>query len=309
ADARLAAEKKALPIGDVRQVHSLFSSVEDDAGEIVLCTSRRTMRKVIAETDGEICVGDRVRFRRTGGTTRLTESESLDGQSHILPEGVIEALEPRRTVLMRADSFDENKLDPIVANADQFVIVVAMHDPYPRWGLVDRMLVAAQTGGLVPIVVVNKADLRDQADAPEETDAAVAHYRKLGIASILTSTTSNEGLDEMRTALDGKTSVLAGHSGVGKSSLASVLDPRLDLRVGETSEMHSKGKHTTTSARSYPLSLPGGGRVIDTPGIKVFAPVGVAPEDVIDFFPDVADETAPAWRVESYQRLRASLDD
>ncbi len=309
ADARLSAEKKALPIGRVLQVHSLFSSVQDESGEILLCTSRRTMRKVIAETDGEICVGDRVRFLRTGGTTKLTESESLDGQSHVLPEGVIEALEPRRTILMREDSFDPNKLDPIVANADAFVIVVAMHDPYPRWGLVDRMLVAAQTGGLVPRVVVNKADLRDEADHAAETDAAVEHYRSMGHVALFTSTTTGEGFDEFRKVLAGQVSVLAGHSGVGKSSLVSAIDPSLDLRVGDTSQTHGKGKHTTTSARSYPLSLPGGGRIIDTPGIKVFAPVGVSPESLDDYFPDVAAGTAPQWRLDSFERLKASLSE
>ena len=312
-DARLAAEKKALPIGEIVQVHSLFSSVEDRSaglprgkGELLLCTSRRTMRKVIAEALGEVCVGDRVRFRRTGGTTNLTESESLDGQSHTLPEGVIEAVEPRTTVLMRADSFDDRKLDPIVANAGQFLIVVSMHNPFPRWGLVDRMLISAQTGGLRPIVVVNKADLRDEADDAAGTDAALAHYESLGIRGLLTSITTGEGLDELREVLANETTVLAGHSGVGKSSLISTVDDRLDLRVGDVSEAHSKGRHTTTSARRYLLSG-GSGVVIDTPGVKVFGLANVEPDDLAEFFPDVMAGTAPEWRHMSYQRILESL--
>ncbi len=308
ADARHAAAKKALPIGEVIQVHSLFLSVEDDAGELLLCTSRRTMRQVIAEEMGELCVGDRVRFRRTGGTTNLTESESIDGQSHVLPEGVIEAVEPRNTVLMRADSFDDHKLDPIVANADQFLIVVAMHDPFPRWGLVDRMLVAAQTGGLKPAVVVNKSDLREHAEDAAGTDEAMAHYRTIGVPALLTSIETGDGLDALRALLAGRTTVLAGHSGVGKSSLVSAIDRDIDLRVGDTSESHGKGKHTTTSARRYKLAGDAGGYVVDTPGIKVFAPVGVEPEALEQFFPDVAAGTAPAWRVENFERIRASLE-
>lgn len=314
-DARLAAEKKALPIGEIVQVHSLYASVEDRSagkprgeGDVLLCTSRRTMRKVIAEEMGEVCVGDRVRYRRTGGTANLTESESLDGQSHELPEGVIESVEPRTTILMRVDSFDERKLDPIVANADRFLIVVAMHNPFPRWGLVDRMLVAAQAGGLEPVVVVNKADLREQADDPEAIDAAMNHYRALGIGTITTSVTTSEGLDELRDTLAGVTTVLAGHSGVGKSSLISAIDNKLDLRVAEVSDAHHKGRHTTTSARRYLLSDGRGGAVVDTPGVKVFGLVDVDAEELEQFFPDVAAGTAPPWRVESFERIKASLE-
>jgi len=306
ADARLAAQKKALPLGEVVQVHSLYLSVEGPGG-LALCTSRRTMRQVIKAELGELCVGDRVRFRLTGGTANLTESETLDGTARQLPEGVIEAVEPRATVLMRADSFDANRLDPIVANATQFMIVVSMHDPFPRWGLVDRMLVAAQTGGLSPIIVVNKADLRDQADDPAGTDAALAHYERLRIKTVLASVKTSAGLDELRQIIREETTVLAGHSGVGKSSLASALDERLDLRVGVTSEAHQKGRHTTTSARRYDLSS-GGGRIIDTPGIKVFAPVGVSAEELDRFFPDVAAGTAPDFRVENFERIRESLE-
>ena len=306
ADARRAAETRALPLGEVVQVHSLFATVQK-GNQPFLCTSRRTMRKVIAEEMGEVCVGDRVRFDLTGGTAKLHESETLDGSVQELPEGVIEAVEPRATVLMRADSFESHKLDPIVANAGQFLIVVAMHDPFPRWGLVDRMLVAAQTGGLRPVVVVNKSDLRDRADDAAGTDAALAHYRTLGIASLLTSIATGQGLDDLRRVLAGETTVLAGHSGVGKSSLVSAVDDRLDLRVGVTSAAHGKGRHTTTSARRYALSF-ADGAVIDTPGVKVFGLAGVSADDLGRFFPDVETGTAPAWRVESFERIKASLE-
>ncbi len=307
-DARRSAERKAMPLGEVVQVHSLYLSIMDAAGQTILCTSRRTMRQVILAEMGELCVGDRVRFRRTGGTANLTEGETVDGQSVVLPEGVIESVEPRTTVLMRADSFDDRKLDPIVANATQFLIVVAMHDPYPRWGLVDRMLVAAEAGGLKPAVVVNKADLREQADDAAGTDAAMQHYKQIGVPGFFTSVTATQGLDEVRDYLVGETTVLAGHSGVGKSSLVNALDPALHLRAAATSDAHGKGRHTTTSARRYPLSLPGGGAIVDTPGVKVFGLANIAAEDLEPFFPDVADGTAPAWRVESFGRIRDSLE-
>ena len=310
-DARLAAEKKALPIGEVVQVHSLYASVEDRSteaprgeGPMLLCTSRRTMRKVIAEELGEVCVGDRVRFRPTGGTANLNAGESVVGEAIELPEGVIEAVEPRKSILMRVDSFDDRKLDPIVANAGQFLIVVSMHNPYPRWGLVDRMLVAAQAGGLRPVVVVNKADLRGEADDAAGTDAAVAHYRTLGVRSVFTSIETGEGIAEFQEVLAGQTTVLAGHSGVGKSSLVNAA-LGVNLRVGTVSEAHSKGRHTTTSARRYMLDS-GNGAVVDTPGIKVFG-LTIEAERLGEFFPDIEGGTAPAWRVESFERIRDSL--
>ena len=315
AEAEHAAARKALPVGQVVQVYSLFADIEPQDPAIAdetrrrtgrpmfLCTARRTMRKVIAEELGEIVVGDLVRFLPTGGTTRLPGGD--DAQFQL--EGVVEAVLPRRTILTRTDSFESHKQDPIVANADQFLIVASMHNPFPRFGLIDRMLVAAQAGKLRPVVVVNKADLAGEADDAAGTLAALEHYRSLSISAFTTSILTGEGLDQLRDVLGGQVTVLAGHSGVGKSSLITAVQPQLDLRVGEVSEAHSKGRHTTTSARRYPLDHPAGGAVIDTPGIKVFGLWGVEPEDLEAFFPDVAAGAAPAWRVESFQRIRASL--
>jgi ribosome biogenesis GTPase len=100
---------------------------------------------------------------------------------------------------------------------------------------------------------------------------------------------------------------LAGHSGVGKSSLIRAVQPQLDLRVGEVSTYTDKGRHTTTSARRYVLDLEGGGSVIDTPGVKLFGLWGVTRENLDEFFPDVEDDSAPEWRRESYKRIAESL--
>ncbi len=315
ADAERAAQAKKLPIGQVLQVYSLFAEVEpqDPAASAealgrtgsgnFLCTARRTMRKLIEATHGEIVVGDQVRFTPTGGTARLPGGEGVGLQA----EGVIEAVLPRQSVLTRVDSFESHRQDPIVANADQFLIVASMHNPFPRFGLIDRMLVAAQGGRLRPAIAMNKADLAPEADDAAGTLAALEHYRSLGIATFLTSTVTGEGLAELREALAGKVTVLAGHSGVGKSSLLTAIEPGLDLRVAEVSETHHKGRHTTTSARRYPLAGPRGGAVVDTPGVKVFGLWGVDHDRLIDFFPDVAAGVAPAWRNESFERIRESL--
>ena len=314
-DAERTAERRKLPIGEVVQVYSLFVDVQpqDDAvagaarertgSGMFLCTARRTMRKLIEQELGEIVVGDLVRFSPTGGTTRLPGGESEQYQL----EGVIESVLPRKSILTRVDSFESHKQDPIVANADQFLIVASMHNPFPRFGLIDRMLVAAMAGKLRPAIVINKSDLSAEAEDAAGTLAALDHYRKLGIPALLTSTVTGEGLEELRRLLAGHVTVLAGHSGVGKSSLLTAIDPGLELKVGDVSETHQKGRHTTTSAKRYPLAGPRGGAVVDTPGVKVFGLWKVEPDQLIEFFPDVASRMAPEWRMESFERIRESL--
>ncbi len=280
------ADIDGLPVGEVVQVFSIYCEVEYH-GEKQLCVTRKTLNKT-SETG--IVVGDVVHFRP--GT----------------PEGVIERVLPRRTVLTRADSFKQIEQHPIVANADQMLIVASVHRPRVKWGLIDRMLIAAQSGGLAPIVCLNKVDL-DEGQADQEMTfarAALAHYQAMGITTMQTSIEQPASLVPLRQQLANKNTVLAGHSGVGKSSLIQAIQPSLDLRVGEVSTYTEKGRHTTTSARRYALDF-APGHVIDTPGVKVFGLWGVTQENLLDFFPDVAAETAPQWRQESYSRIQASI--
>ena len=127
----------------------------------------------------------------------------------------------------------------------------------------------------------------------------------LGMPTLRTSADTREGLEELKLTLKDRATVLAGHSGVGKSSLIRAIQPQLDIRIGEVSEYTDKGRHTTTSARRYPLDF--GGAVIDTPGVKQFGLWGITRERLEELFPDVANGSAPAWRVESYQRIAESL--
>ncbi len=133
----------------------------------------------------------------------------------------------------------------------------------------------------------------------------LAYYRSLGITTLETSVELSIGLTELRDVLRNRETVLAGHSGVGKSSLIRSIQPHLDLRVGEVSHYTDKGRHTTTSARRYPLEF--GGSVIDTPGVKLFGLWGVTGDNLEEFFPDIAAGTAPEWRRQSYERMAKSL--
>jgi ribosome biogenesis GTPase len=283
----------AMPVGEVIQVHSLFLEVL--SGDVLYrCVQRKTLARV---SDTQIVVGDFVRF---AAAPQLNDEKKF--------EGVIERIEPRRTILMRADSFKAIEVHPIVANADQMLIVVALHLPEVKWGLIDRMVIAARSGGLRPVICLNKIDTAASEQDLADASAVLAHYESLDVPTLRTCAISGTGIEQLREVLKGQTTVLAGHSGVGKSSLVRVVEPAIDLaslRVGEISRVHSKGMHTTTSARKFPLSF--GGHVIDTPGVKLFGLWNTSAEGLMDFYPDIEADTAPAWRRESYERILRSL--
>ena len=290
-----------LPVGEVTQVYSMFSQVESAAGQVYLCVVRKTL---IRTSETHLIVGDVVRVRDIG---------RLDSAGRT--EAVIDAVEPRRTVLTRTDSFKGVNQQPIVANAEQMLIVAAVTEPPVKWGLVDRMIVAARSGGLVPIVCLNKVDLARNLKAAEPVEtaddetidplAALDYYLSIGVQTVRTSVETAVGLDELKGLLAGRVTVLAGHSGVGKSSLIMAVEPGLDIRIGAISGYTGKGRHTTTSARRYVLQA--GGTVVDTPGVKMFGLWGVTAERLVEFFPDVEAGTAPPWRRQSYDRILGTL--
>lgn len=284
----------ALPVARVIQVHSLYVDVQHE-GRTRLCVIRKTLNQV---SDTSAVVGDFVRLRLL--ETRPNAAADRE------PEGVIEAIEPRKTILTRSDSFKAIEQHPIVANAEQMLIVASLALPTVKWGLIDRMIIASQAGGLTPILCLNKMDLAKQ--VPEELTfarEALAHYQSMGISSIQASVETGDGIEPIRTLLNGKITVLAGHSGVGKSSLIRAVQPGLDLKIGAISNYNQKGRHTTTSARIYPLEA--GGDVIDTPGVKLFGLWNVTRDNLLDYFPDIEAETAPEWRQDSFARIEASL--
>ena len=183
----------------------------------------------------------------------------------------------RRTVLRRtADDTDPTER-VVVANADQLLIVVALADPPPRTGLVERALIAAYAGGLTPILCLTKTDL-----APAEPFAA--QFANLDLH--VTTAGRDDPLDAVAPLLTGKVTVLLGHSGVGKSTLVNRLVPEADRAIGEVSGV-GKGKHTSTQSVALPLR--GSGWVIDTPGIRSFGLAHIQPDDVLLAFSDLAE--------------------
>ncbi len=183
----------------------------------------------------------------------------------------------RRTVLRRtADDTDPTER-VVVANADQLLMVVALADPPPRAGLVQRALIAAYTGGLRPILCLTKNDL-----APAEPFAA----EFAGLDLTVLTAGRDDPLDVVAPLLEGQVTVLLGHSGVGKSTLVNRLVPHADRAIGEVSGV-GKGKHTSTQSVALPLA--GSGWVVDTPGIRSFGLAHIKPDDVLLAFSDLAE--------------------
>ena len=192
--------------------------------------------------------------------------------------GVIHEVLPRRSRLSRKAPSDVPLEQVMVANADQAVVVFAAAKPEPKWGMLDRFLVTAESSDLPALIVMTKMDLLDQEDV-EEVDV----YRRIGYPVVLTSSVDGRGIEELRAALHGKISILIGKSGVGKSSLLNAVQPGLGLKVSAVGKGEiGKGKHTTTHLEMFPLM--GGGGVIDTPGMRTFALWDVRQDDMAYFF-------------------------
>lgn len=190
---------------------------------------------------------------------------------------IVEVL-PRATVLRRTADDTDSSERPVVANADQLMIVTALADPPPRPGMIDRILVAAYDAGIEPILCLTKADLA----GPEEIRAM---FEPLGVPIVVTEPGSE--LHEVDGLLADHVTVLVGHSGVGKSTLINRLVPGADRSIGHVNEVTGRGRHTSTSAIA--LELPDGGWVIDTPGVRSFGLSHVTLQSVLGAFGDLAE--------------------
>ncbi len=231
----------------------------------VLCHLRGTLSAHDTAFTNVIAVGDRVQI-------------SLDAAAG---QGVVEHVSPRRSALLRPDPFSPHLRQVIAANIDQLLIIAAWRDPHFWPELVDRYLIAAERNRLDAILCVNKIDL---AEDMTECRAYVQPYAALGLRLLFTSTVSGEGIPELRAALAGKSTVLAGLSGVGKSSLLRVAMPSFNLRTQPVSTQSGEGRHTTTQATLLPF---GDGYVVDTPGIRQLGLNGLERADLIRFYPDL----------------------
>jgi ribosome biogenesis GTPase len=211
----------------------------------------------------------------------------------------------RETMLRRTADDDDPVERVIVANATQLVVVTALADPEPRPRLIDRALVAAYDAGMTPLLCLTKSDLAD----PE---TLLVTYRSLGVPWVVTQRGGD--LAELRQRLSGRTSVLIGSSGVGKSTLVNALVPDAGRDVGIVNAVTGRGRHTSTSAFMLPLPGPDGevvGWIVDTPGIRSFGLAHVQPERLIEAFPDLDEmtESCPRGCTHGTDQPECGLDE
>ena len=278
----------------------------DDGTAVMAMKARPLGRKGVV-------VGDRVRV--------VGDVSGADGSLARIVE-----VDERTTVLRRTADDSDPVERVVVANADQLVIVAALADPEPRPRLIDRALVAAYDAGMDPLLCLTKSDLAD----PE---VLLSVYRPLGVAFVVTQ--RGQDVEPVRERLAGRTSVLVGHSGVGKSTLVNALVPDAMRSTGVVNAVTGRGRHTSTNAIMLPLPAAGSGLadgwIIDTPGIRSFGLAHVEPDHLIEAFGDLHDLTADcprgcthgfgepecgldeatgdqAERVESFRRLLASRE-
>jgi ribosome biogenesis GTPase len=216
-----------------------------------------------------IAIGDSVRFIDAGDGTAM-----------------INEVLPRRSTLSRPAPVPGQRVfeQVIVSNVDQVVPVFAAASPTPKWGLLDRYLVSAEASDLPALIVITKLDLAHKNRQLEE-DLEI--YRRIGYKICMVSSVTGKGLDELTALLAGRTSVLIGKSGVGKTSLLNAIQPELGLRVKKVSRGDlGKGRHTTTHLEMFGLGI--GGALVDTPGMREFGLWDVSGEDLALYFPEMA---------------------
>lgn len=235
-------------------------------GKIIECRIKGVFRIKDIKTTNPIAVGDNVDF----------EMEA-DGR------GVIHAIGDRKNYIIRKSINLSKQSHILAANVDQAMLVVTLAFPRTSAGFIDRFLLTAEAYQIPTKIIFNKVDLfESDENLMKELNNFIAVYEKIGYACYKVSATEKIDIETLINLTKGKTTLIAGHSGVGKSTLVNAMDSNLDLKVGEISDAHNKGKHTTTFAEMHALAY--GGFIIDTPGIKELGLVDMEKEEIGNYF-------------------------
>ncbi len=243
-------------------------TVELENGEVLPCRLKGKFRQEDKRFTNPVAVGDRV--------TVETESH---GES-----GVIAAIHQRHNYLVRASTRKKHHQHIIAANIDQACLILTYRYPKLKKGFIDRVLVACEAYHVPAVLVFNKIDLLNEQEMDALAEVA-ALYHSIGYPVLLVSAKTGQGMDKLQAQLQDKVTLMAGNSGVGKSTLINHLYPELDLRTAPLSNYSGKGQHTTTFASMH--AWPFGGHVVDTPGIKELSHVDLEPEEVSQYFPEM----------------------
>ena len=197
---------------------------------------------------------------------------------------IIKEIHPRRNYINRQSPRIKHQHHIVASNLDQSLLVATVKEPRTSQGFIDRFLVASEMFHVKALIVFNKSDLFKKKEQ-EKYEQMKEMYETVGYKVFLTSTKENSGIDALTKELKDKTTLISGHSGVGKSSLLNIIFPEMNLKTGEISGWSGKGQHTTTFAEMYDLAF--GGRIIDTPGMREFGLVDVSKQEVSHYFPEM----------------------
>ena len=257
-----------MPIGRVIKSTGSWYDVRDDAGMVVSCRLRGKIRLDGLRTTNPVAVGDLVNFEKERDKDTC----------------VIDKILPRTNVIVRKSVNLSKESHIIAANVDQAILVATIAQPRTSTGFIDRFTVTAEAYHIPTIIVFNKCDIYNE-EQNAVAEELMKVYNNIGYQSFMVSAKTGYNCDRLENIMKDKISMFSGHSGVGKSALVNRMDPNLDIRVGEISEVHEKGKHTTTFAQMYELCF--GGYIIDTPGIKEFALFDMEKETLAQRFPEM----------------------
>ena len=241
--------------------------VKTDEGNLINCRIKGNFRLKGIRSTNPVAVGDRVVL-----------TEPVDGIAYITD------IEDRRNYIIRRASNLSKQSHILAANVDMCLLIVTINYPETSTTFIDRFLATAEAYRIPVHIVFNKVDRYDEAEH-RYLEAIVHLYRSIGYACSCVSALNNEGLDEVRAALSGKTTLLSGNSGVGKSTLINALLPDLRLRTAEISERHNTGMHTTTFSEMFPFD--NDGWLIDTPGVKGFGTFDMEEEEIGHYFREI----------------------
>jgi ribosome biogenesis GTPase / thiamine phosphate phosphatase len=210
----------------------------------------------------------------------------LEEESEI-GSAIINEIYERRNYVVRSSPHQKSKIHIVASNLDQSILFATLKEPRTSQGFIDRFLVSCEAFHVPALIVFNKADIYRQKEM-DKFQELKEMYERVGYKVFLTSVMKNEGIDAIKESLKGKITLVSGHSGVGKSSLMNAIYPDLNLRTQNVSGWSGKGQHTTTFAEMFDLPKEnGGGKIIDTPGVKEFGIVDISKQELSHYFPEM----------------------
>ena len=244
-------------------------TVKSETGDTFDCKIKGKLRLKNINSTNPVVVGDFVEF---------------DVEDHDQQEvGIIKKIFERRNYILRKSVNLSKQIHILASNIDLLLLVITLKNPITTTSFIDRFLVSAEAYSIKTLLVFNKCDLYDEADE-DSLNSLINIYDSIGYETIKTCANSGKGIKELENKISNKTIMLGGHSGVGKTSIINAIDGALNLKVGNISDQHSQGKHTTTHAELYDLE--NNIKLIDTPGIKGFGLVNYNIDEISNFFPE-----------------------